>query len=159
LPLNSENFDPNNFHSTVTNNSRITPTVAGKYDVLGQVAWATNANDWRNISIKKNNTTFFASSSVMAVTAPGIPTTQEVSAEIDMNGTTDYVELLVSAGVGAGAASILGGSVFNGGLTVQPRSGEVGPAGDISQAVALRLLPQPQTPMGPQQSSGHHCHL
>jgi hypothetical protein len=118
LPLDNENWDPNGYHDNVTNNTRITPTVAGKYRVLGQVEWSSNATGQRNISIRANGTTFHGIRNQNPVSDAGASTFQEVNAVLDMNGTTDYVELMVATGVGA-AANVVGTSAFQGGVTLQ----------------------------------------
>jgi hypothetical protein len=118
IPFDTTVWDPNNYH-VGGQPTRITPSVAGKYEVLGQVAWAANVSAFRHANIRKSGSLVKGTNTVQTVTDPGIPTAHEVNAVVDMNGTTDYVELMVNAGFAAGATSVLGGSVFNAGLTLQ----------------------------------------
>jgi hypothetical protein len=60
LAFNSERFDTNSMHDTVTNNSRITFNTAGIYVVTAQVSFANNATGYRHIAIYANNTTYLA---------------------------------------------------------------------------------------------------
>jgi hypothetical protein len=54
--FNSENWDTNNYHDPVTNNSRITiPTgEGGRYLIQGEVSWASNVIGYRGLQILKN---------------------------------------------------------------------------------------------------------
>jgi hypothetical protein len=54
LNANSENFDNDAMHSTVTNNSRITIQTAGRYLITAAVQWDTNANNDRQVLLRKN---------------------------------------------------------------------------------------------------------
>lgn len=58
VPFGNEAFDSDNFHSTTTNNSRITiPTgKGGKYLVTGQIYYQGNVTGYRQIRITKNGT-------------------------------------------------------------------------------------------------------
>lgn len=114
----SEEIDPNGWHDTVTNNSRITPTKAGYYEAVGTV-WAgtavtTTAQVYAGIA--KNGTTLLikrekpdgANNAAVAV---------QVNMLVAINGTGDYVELIgfqsdTSAGArttqtGVGTSSVL----------------------------------------------------
>lgn len=54
LAANSENYDNDSMHSTVTNNSRITIQTAGRYEVGAVVSWAANATGNRALAFAKN---------------------------------------------------------------------------------------------------------
>ena len=56
MPMDTEAFDTNNFHSTSTNNSRITipAGLAGKYLVVCRLRWDQSASGARNTSVYKN---------------------------------------------------------------------------------------------------------
>jgi hypothetical protein len=58
LLWDTENFDTDAFHSTVTNTSRITiPSgKGGKYQINAQVRWDDNTTNSREIELRKNNT-------------------------------------------------------------------------------------------------------
>ncbi|PJF39888.1 MAG: hypothetical protein D6737_19485 [Chloroflexi bacterium] len=62
LNFNTENWDTDGYHDTVTSNSRLTiPSgMADKYYAYLQVRWVGNNNDLRRIRIKKNSTTVVA---------------------------------------------------------------------------------------------------
>lgn len=57
LAANSERFDNNGMHSTVTNNSRITIQTAGRYDVTAAVGFAGDADGNRRITFLIDGTT------------------------------------------------------------------------------------------------------
>lgn len=57
LTWDSEAYDTNDIHSTVTNPSRLTVRTAGKYLVWATVVWEANGAGDRNIEIKKNGQT------------------------------------------------------------------------------------------------------
>lgn len=54
LPFNSEVFDDNDLHDTVTNNSRLTAVVAGRYFISAAVSWGGVVTGTREIHIKLN---------------------------------------------------------------------------------------------------------
>ncbi len=56
LPFNSELFDDNDLHDTVTNNSRLTAVVEGRYFISAAVSWDTVVTGTREIHIKLNGT-------------------------------------------------------------------------------------------------------
>jgi hypothetical protein len=56
LQANSENFDNDAMHSTVTNNSRITATTAGRYFFSARVSFAANVTGIREVRFGKNST-------------------------------------------------------------------------------------------------------
>jgi hypothetical protein len=60
LSFNSERYDTNTMHDTVTNNSRITMTTAGLYLVTAHVAFAANATGQRDLYLQVNATTYIA---------------------------------------------------------------------------------------------------
>jgi hypothetical protein len=66
--MDSEFYDTDGFHSTVTNNSRMTIPVGlgGKYLVIGAVTWDTNATGQRICVIFKNGATVGGHTSDMA---------------------------------------------------------------------------------------------
>lgn len=92
MDWDGEDYDPNGFHSTVTNNSRITPNVSGLYEVKTHIGWATNATSRRFCSIYKNGVVA-AQANIEAASASTTEVT--VSKKILFNGTTDYVEAQV----------------------------------------------------------------
>lgn len=57
MTFNAEVLDSHNWHSTVSNTARITPTIPGYYDCLGMIAWAANVTGDRNAQFRKNGAT------------------------------------------------------------------------------------------------------
>lgn len=89
----SEDLDSHNFHDTVTNNTRVTPNVAGWYDVHGAVSLG-GRTDYLNLEavIAKNGSPIPPADKI----SPGANNTTEVrnaSALVFCNGTTDYFEI------------------------------------------------------------------
>lgn len=60
LAFNSERFDTDTIHDTATNNSRLTCKTAGKYNIIGQVTFASSTTGLRSINIKLNGATIIA---------------------------------------------------------------------------------------------------
>lgn len=95
ITMTGEDLDTHNGHSTVTNTSRYTPTVAGRYFFTGALCVATGTALTMVTQFRKNGAVALAAPYGMFTT-----TTQAFAfntahcfAEFDMNGTTDYVEL------------------------------------------------------------------
>lgn len=106
--LNNEVSDPgNNFDPTT--NYRHQPTVAGKYEYFGGV-WLVTAQDQVQVEVDifKNGASYTAS----AVVSSGSSNDSflPVHAIIDMNGSTDYVELYVYHN-GTGSKSLKVGNI------------------------------------------------
>jgi hypothetical protein len=69
LDWNSEAYDTDNMHDTVTNNSRITFNTAGKYNIASCVKFATSISNGARIEILLNGTTIIAGQSTGATGA------------------------------------------------------------------------------------------
>ena len=96
IQFNDENFDTDNCYDNTTN-YRFTPNVAGKYFVYAQISsygGATDALKEVNPAIRRNGSNF-SRSSIGWVSATDYfhVATSYLSAVVDMNGTTDYVEV------------------------------------------------------------------
>ena len=91
LTFNSERWDTDSIHSTVTNTGRLTATKAGIYHIHGHVAFASNSSGSRQVSIR------FGASTVLAVHK--IPASAGVNllsiSTVYYLAENDYVELLV----------------------------------------------------------------
>ena len=92
--FNTENFDTDNCYDH-SSNYRFTPNVAGKYFVYSQLyidgMSASNFNDAK-VLIKKNGSTIIDGLKNMSNNPPkGMA--MPVSAILDMNGSSDYVEI------------------------------------------------------------------
>lgn len=100
LNFNTELWDSDGFHDTVTNNGRITIPAgkAGRYEFKASLEWAANATGRRMISIRKNGAVWL-NFNQMNPSATG-STVMEVTAE-DEAQVNDYYEVLVSQTSGA----------------------------------------------------------
>lgn len=112
IQLNVEQFDQGGYFDSSTN-YRFTPLVAGKYLISGAVALDPSvAGTGMVVSIWKNGA-IYRGSSVQASFAAVLSGT--VTAVIDFNGTTDYVELYVNHNFGVATntyASATGEGVY-----------------------------------------------
>jgi hypothetical protein len=90
---NTENFDTDNCYDNATN-YRFTPTTAGKYFVYGQIATNNNTVYLQHTQsiIKKNGTTV-KFSRIYDSSGFNLSNFIPVVAIVNMNGTTDYLEL------------------------------------------------------------------
>ncbi len=104
----SETFDDENWHDTATNNTRITPTIAGRYRAHFHGTWVGVSPEVIILTysyIRKNGTTVVSRSGGLkpytgSTSAPMIPS---VETYVDMNGTTDYLEAIIEhTSTGAG---------------------------------------------------------
>ena len=97
-----------------TSNYRFTPSVAGYYLFTGYIAWYP-AGGLCSANFYKNGSSYLSGSSWVANTANGLG--QATTGIIQMNGTTDYVEIWVTQTSGS-ALNLYGngsnGSVFQG---------------------------------------------
>lgn len=87
--LDTEQFDPNTWFDNATN-FRFLPTHAGKYRVSGNVV-ITAANGLAYVALYKNGSIRIDANQV----GSGSDISMGVSDVIDLNGSTDYVELFV----------------------------------------------------------------
>jgi hypothetical protein len=101
--------DPNNWWQGDPN-YRFLPTIPGYYFIQAQVNWATSAtNVAMRIKLQKNST-------VLAVTEDvsntSVSTTQKVTAIVYLNGSTDFVKLLVYSGSNSLTHNITGNQAY-----------------------------------------------
>jgi len=68
---NSENFDNDAMHSTVSNTSRITIQTTGRYQFIGSVNFAGDADGVRQVAFRIDGTTTIPPSSQVGGTATG----------------------------------------------------------------------------------------
>jgi hypothetical protein len=114
ITLDGESLDTYGGHSTSTNNSRYTAQVPGYYLVYGVVVFATNATGWRACTIAKNGSAsavpgafgiYQTTSSALALSAaPALGI-------IQMNGTTDYVEIYADQNSGGPLATAVAATI------------------------------------------------
>lgn len=104
IPFPTEAWDTFAIHSTSSNNSRLKPLVAGKYRFSGGVAFNSSTTGAREAYFALNGTPIAGSSG--RTSGPAASAAAAVIARpttVQMNGTTDYVELVgVSYGVSVG---------------------------------------------------------
>ena len=105
ITWDTETFDTDTMHSTVTNTSRLTATTAGKYCVGGHVEIGASATGQRDVLIMKNGTTVV---SRMAIDAAAAGVTIVPIAGFVQLSATDYVELRVTQNSG-GNLDVAGG--------------------------------------------------
>lgn len=90
IQFNSETWDPSNEFDSTTN-YRFTPTKAGKYHVHATCMYLANNSGDREMRIYKNGTAL--SHNVAANLGGSQNTHVTISDTIDMNGSTDYIEI------------------------------------------------------------------
>ena len=91
LAFNSERFDTDTIHDTVTNNSRLTCKTAGKYLIIGSIKWqSTSAGNYRRTQIYLNGATSIAEANI----GPENEWQITVSCIYDL-AVNDYVEIRV----------------------------------------------------------------
>lgn len=93
LAFNSERFDTDVIHDTVTNNSRLTCKTAGKYQITAGIGWAANATGYRIVHILHNGSVKIASETAPVVSAT-VNQFQNVTTFYDL-AVNDYVEVQV----------------------------------------------------------------
>ena len=93
LLFDSEDLDTDNGHSTVTNTSRYTATVAGWYMVTGTLQIAHNTTGNRIVFIRKNGSTTINQVGRQTSSATNTLGLQ-IGTMVYLNGTTDYLELM-----------------------------------------------------------------
>ena len=93
ININSEIYDSDNCYDATTN-YRFTPTVAGKYLVYGSIRFRHDGglNYTSRTLIYKNGSNYVGTNSEFQNTVSYGQTVQ-ASGIVDMNGTTDYLEL------------------------------------------------------------------
>ena len=91
--FNSERWDTDSIHSTVSNTSRLTAVTSGLYDINGTIEFASNAIGHRQIAIKLNNITFISSHTTNALST--LSTNLAISTIYQL-AAGDYVELFVA---------------------------------------------------------------
>jgi hypothetical protein len=87
-------IDTGNYFSTSTR--RFTPQVAGKYYIYALAQQFTSGNTLSYITIRKNNVRRARFAVDNRTSSNGTSNSHTVSAIVDMNGTTDYVDMYVN---------------------------------------------------------------
>lgn len=93
IEFNSTSYDDYGWHDATSSDSQIIPLFPGKYYIWANVEFSNSDTDGvRQIRIKKNGTTNIAYKNQNALT---ISTRMDISCVVEMNGSTDYIELEV----------------------------------------------------------------
>jgi hypothetical protein len=86
------------------NPTRVTPKVAGWYEINGSVSFAANATGYRVAQISKNGSTNQAQTSTTNAGAVA-NTVVQVTGLVQFNGSTDYIELVANQASGGALAT------------------------------------------------------
>jgi hypothetical protein len=98
ITWDTETYDTDTLHSTVSNTSRLTASVTGKWLVTTSIGFAASATGSRIVTIRKNGTTDYAqAASPNAGGSDGVQVT--VSDIVDL-AASDYVEINVTQNSG-----------------------------------------------------------
>ena len=111
ITLNNETFDTNNNFDSTTN-YRFTPTVAGYYQINGQVFFTGSALGYVQLSIYKNGTAYSYGGGTPNNTYIGGQVT--ISDVVYFNGSTDYVELFGWQNSGGSLTTFTSGNYMSG---------------------------------------------
>lgn len=107
LTWNTEEYDTDAMHSTVSNTGRLVAPVAGKYHIEGRIAFPTNATGFRQAQIRATGVTVYDTDTDYGPTAAGA-CYLHVST-FALLAAADYVEMLCSQN--SGGSLTAGGSL------------------------------------------------
>ncbi|PJM98136.1 hypothetical protein CG740_37265 [Streptomyces sp. CB01201] len=117
LNLDTETLDADGGHSTVTNTSRYTPTVAGLYLVIGSVGWPNTVTGDRRLQIGLNGGGVIGSGASFDP-SNAVTSGMQTSAFVTCNGTTDYIEVMAAQASGGSLVTSAGASIFTASMRV-----------------------------------------
>jgi hypothetical protein len=93
LTFDSERYDTDTIHDTVTNNSRLTCKHAGVYEIVGHMGWAVSAaGTFRQMKLRVNGATVIATGTGSPSASHGSEMAVPAQWKMAVN---DYVELTV----------------------------------------------------------------
>lgn len=107
LTFDSERYDTDTIHDTVTNNSRLTCKTAGKYVMFGTFFFAADATERRAIGIYLNGTTWISWSQLSATPSGVWAATVSCIYKLAVN---EYVELKAWQNTGGDLVVVLAGN-------------------------------------------------
>jgi hypothetical protein len=113
LDMDTAEYDVGSFHDVP--NRRITPTVSGKYYVQATCLWQSAGTSFVALQLKKNGSVTLVVEQ-RSVNGDTGSFTMDLSTMVEMNGTTDYIEVFAEQKSGV-SRTISGGSnntVFSG---------------------------------------------
>lgn len=99
VTFNSERYDDADYHSTVSNTSRLTAPAPGRYLIGGCVTFAANVTGVRYLQIRLNGATFIAIQGGLALTG-GLTSILTVETIYEL-AAGDYAELVAYQDSGA----------------------------------------------------------
>lgn len=108
VTMNAEQYDPKSYHSTASNTARFTPTVAGEYQCFGMVAFDVSTTGDRAAQFRKNGAQVDSLPYGGAAAANGTGLIGGIAfagGTVNLNGTTDYVELYALQNTGGNLAT------------------------------------------------------
>ena len=110
VQFNTEVLDTNNYYDNATN-YRFTPQVSGKYYVYSgvQIREGLFNIEQQNLWIYKNGSAYRNAGQYISASKFAISNLSQ-SAIIDMNGSTDYIEIFTTGRYASGTPTIEGGS-------------------------------------------------
>jgi hypothetical protein len=111
LAFNSEVYDTDTIHDTVTNNSRLTCKTAGTYSIVASVSYAANTTGYRGTAIRLNGTIDLAQDRRNTISTASRSTWLTLSIQADL-AVNDYVEVTVRQTSG-GALDIEAASAYS----------------------------------------------
>lgn len=118
IALDSEVDDNDSMHNTVTNNSRVVFTTAGRYFIICRLTYASNVNGRRELMVRKNSGGSSAGGTPIDYDAAnavnGFATHLKVLIE-DTFAAADYIEMFGTQTSGAGLT--IYGTALGGGQT------------------------------------------
>lgn len=101
ITFDTEDYDPDGIHSTASNTSRITPSTAGVYKITAHAEIAAGSSAGaRTAELRINGSTIIARNNQISLANGLLANSLEVTADHKFNGSTDYVELILTQGSG-----------------------------------------------------------
>lgn len=98
IPWDTETFDPLGWHSTVTNPSRITPTIAGWYEVNSKWGIVPTAATRMLTKTRKNGADIVGGEHTIMSTTSLYASSSFTAPPVYLNGSTDYISVNASTG-------------------------------------------------------------
>lgn len=92
ITFDSERYDTDSLHSTSSNTSRLTASVAGKYLIFANLSFATNTTGYREFTVRLNGSTYVLDDTRVPVT--GNRTIATISGIYQL-AAGDYIEAVV----------------------------------------------------------------
>lgn len=107
VDMDAEQSDPLGWHNPASNPSRVTPTIAGWYHVVGGVAFAANTTGYRLVQLLHSNGNRIAEQRSNTAST-SVAWVVNVAGYAYFNGTTDYVVVAALQNSGGSLNTIAG---------------------------------------------------